>query len=223
MKLTDFAKLNIGNKALSELLTEDKAIWHNNYLPEGYIKLDYIASSGTQYIDTLIKLKGTDKVKITYQYLITTQTCRVFGTDETIPRFMLTTADEGKLHDRVQIGYNNTWYNSSVTASTSLLECRLFGNGTFSINNEEPIDMSHYKFEQETDNNCLLFGANYNGSLALAAIKLYNFSIKRNGEFIRCLIPCKNASNVVGLYDTVSKEFFSNKGSGVFVAGPISS
>lgn len=31
---------------------------------------------------------------------------------------------------------------------------------------------------------------------------------------------CKNSSNEVGLYDTINKVFYSNAGSGSFVAGP---
>lgn len=39
-------------------------------------------------------------------------------------------------------------------------------------------------------------------------------------NLIHDFVPCKNSSNEVGLYDTINKVFYSNAGSGSFVAGP---
>ena len=44
--------------------------------------------------------------------------------------------------------------------------------------------------------------------------------INNNGTLVRDFIPAKNASGVVGMYDTVSGQFFTNQGSGDFIAGP---
>lgn len=38
-------------------------------------------------------------------------------------------------------------------------------------------------------------------------------------NFIHDFVPCKNSSNEIGLYDTINKVFYSNAGSGSFVAG----
>ncbi len=50
---------------------------------------------------------------------------------------------------------------------------------------------------------------------------VYMARLKKNGVLVRNFIPAKNSSNVVGMYDTVSKTFFTNAGSGSFTAGPV--
>lgn len=49
--------------------------------------------------------------------------------------------------------------------------------------------------------------------------KLYACEIYGDGTLVRDFIPCKNANNVVGLYDLVNKEFYTNAGSGSFTGG----
>ena len=51
--------------------------------------------------------------------------------------------------------------------------------------------------------------------------KLYNFSITQSGDIIIELIPCyRKSDNVAGMYDKVSKTFFTNAGTGSFAVGP---
>jgi hypothetical protein len=50
---------------------------------------------------------------------------------------------------------------------------------------------------------------------------IYSFRMWDNNVLVRNFIPAKNSSNVVGMYDTVSKTFFTNAGSGSFTAGPV--
>lgn len=54
-KLLDF-------KYLGYSLEENGVIYYN--LPEGYVQLDFIQSTGEQYIDTLAKGSGVDKIEI---------------------------------------------------------------------------------------------------------------------------------------------------------------
>ena len=50
--------------------------------------------------------------------------------------------------------------------------------------------------------------------------KIYETSVTRNGEIVLNLIPCyKKADGEIGMFDTVSKTFFSNVGSGEFTKG----
>ena len=49
-------------KYLGYSLEENEVIYYN--LPEGYVQLDFIQSTGEQYIDTLAKGTGVDKIEI---------------------------------------------------------------------------------------------------------------------------------------------------------------
>jgi hypothetical protein len=61
-----------------------------------------------------------------------------------------------------------------------------------------------------------------NVELTKDSIKVISFQIKNeSGILIRDFIPAKrNSDNVLGMYDTVSGQFFTNAGTGEFVAGP---
>ena len=50
--------------------------------------------------------------------------------------------------------------------------------------------------------------------------KLYSCRIYNDGVLIRNFVPCKNASNVVGLWDDANSTFYPNAGTGTFTAGP---
>ena len=54
-----------------------------------------------------------------------------------------------------------------------------------------------------------------------AIAKISSVWAKENGEYKINLIPARrNSDSVLGMYDTVSGEFFTNAGSGTFTAGP---
>ncbi|MBR6838038.1 MAG: hypothetical protein IKM94_00510, partial [Alphaproteobacteria bacterium] len=60
-----------------------------------------------------------------------------------------------------------------------------------------------------------------NGVTTRSKEKIYFFKIYNNGTLVLDLIPAKNSSGVVGMYDTVSGAFFTNAGTGTFTAGPV--
>jgi hypothetical protein len=50
--------------------------------------------------------------------------------------------------------------------------------------------------------------------------KLYYFKLFVNGTLVRDLVPYKNSSKVVGMYDLVNKVFYTSPNGNAFVAGP---
>jgi hypothetical protein len=49
--------------------------------------------------------------------------------------------------------------------------------------------------------------------------RTYSSKIYDDGILVRDFVPAKNSNNVVGMYDIVSGTFFTNAGTGEFVAG----
>ena len=67
--------------------------------------------------------------------------------------------------------------------------------------------------------NIAIFSQNTSGSIA-SSMKLYYFKIYDNGIPIRSFVPCyRKSDNVIGLYDTITNEFYVNKGKGNFIKG----
>ena len=51
--------------------------------------------------------------------------------------------------------------------------------------------------------------------------KLYHFTVSQNGTAVRDMYPSyRKSDNVIGMYDTVNKVFYTNQGTGTFYKGP---
>ena len=50
-------------------------------------------------------------------------------------------------------------------------------------------------------------------------VKWYSYKVYDSGRLSQNFVPAKNSANVLGMYDTVSGQFFTNQGAGNFV-GP---
>jgi hypothetical protein len=71
--------------------------------------------------------------------------------------------------------------------------------------------------------NHYLFGYNYDGSSVRYNFpcRMMSFQIIGEDGCLRNFIPCKNSNGIPGMYDTVTKQFYGNAGSGTFTAGPV--
>ena len=76
-------------------------------------------------------------------------------------------------------------------------------------------------FGTEQSLTILLFAErNDNNAINKGRVKIYDFKLKENNLIILDLIPSKRKSdNVIGMYDLVSRQFFTNAGTGTFTAG----
>lgn len=188
-------------------------------LPNGYTELEYIESSGTQYINTGIKINSSDSVEMDIE--ITSKP------SEQIFIFGSTTTGDGERYGVTYIPNRNYWrnvlgpnmYNFPTSLGAVGKRTIVKDGGKCTIDGVIG-DVNSVEFTSSGD--FTLFCQNRdNGEFRLfASMRLYLCRIYRNGSLIRSFIPCKNPENVVGLYDKVSSQFFANAGSGVFVAGP---
>lgn len=186
----------------------------NVSLPSGYRRLEYIQSSGKQYIDTGFKPNQNTRV-LAKAYLVdsTNGYPSVFGTrNGSSSQFWAFWAPSEKIfHGR----YNTRVID--VKSSPTDFDIYDFNKNTLTINGVK----SQATTETFTaSNNLWIFGVNSSGSLQYgSSVRLYLFKIYDNGTLIRDFVPCINASGEVGLYDLVDKKFYGNAGTGVFVGG----
>lgn len=181
-------------------------------VPSGLVELEYIESTGTQYIDT--GLKPTQNYSITIK-------CQSTGTDS-----------------NTYAGCDTNWQNTGFFVGVNVFE---FGNAsTTSVQNygENPIVLTldktgGYKDGVKTWNNAstatfqtvsnlTLFALNRNGTIReYLTGKIYYCKIYDNNTLVRDFIPAKRISdNKYGLWDKVTKAFYPNTGTGTFTAGP---
>lgn len=181
-------------------------------LPSGYTELQYIQSSGTQYIDTGVLLDGDI-------HIITTCLPQASG------------AKSGQfLFNKCYFdGYNTTRiikYYSGVNLQAFDLSTEYSIDWYVSASNDYLIKINGVVYSgtksMEGPYNIWLLADNYYVS---SGDYLWIGRIKKTQIFTSALVrefyPAKrNSDSAIGMYDIVSETFFTNAGTGTFTAGP---
>lgn len=211
-------------------------------LPDGYTQVDYIESSGTQYIDT--GLKSTPNTKFDFEFASTKEVGsefeQVLGSQigATNNRIYILIGGSNNIqlqfpHDSNNHLYmNNDGTFTSSSSSTNLLLIEqnkknriIFDipNRALTVNEYTSISTGTYDLTS-SEYNILIFNRNDTTvpTVRLAKGKLYNFKWYESNVLVRDFIPCyRNSDNEIGLYDLVNNVFYTNQGTGVFTYGSV--
>ena len=207
--------------------TQDEAVELYNsergmFLPDDYVQLEYIEGTGTQWIDAGVKANQDTVVEIKFEITGNeTGYGAVFGsrTNSSSNCFNAwTKCGNGKIG--VQIG-NSGSKNCNTTQSLNVVYNLKVSNGNITVNGDSANFTPVSDFE--TPLNVRIFNI-ANGSTSSSGTgnriligKVYSFKLYKSNIIIRNMIPSKRKSdNVIGMYDMVSRQFFTNSGTGSF-------
>ena len=195
--------------------------WYKDAIPKEYRRLEYIQSTGTQYIDTGVPLTSNSRVVMDCELTTVSGTQCFFCS-----RTEATTTDITS-NTLFAIGstYRKEYYGESKTATNSD-----GANKRIIIDNDKnriEIGSAILSFSSVSDTvspmNCYLMASTVleNGVIStfsnFAYMKLYSCQIYNNDILVRSFIPCqKKSDSTLGLYDTVSQSFYVNSGVGTF-------
>ena len=184
-------------------------------LPDSYTALEYIRSSGTQYIDTGRKL--TQDSDITIDFKIVGEINRgagIFGSRESASKNNL-----GLFQNRnpnVFSGDFSEYQKHRFTTGSSLNRTKIRMNKTGAWVNDIMKRVWSDVANFETPTNGLIFDVgNNNWAGNKAVMRLYSYT---DGDAQR-LVPCLNANGVPCLYDLIGKTALYNQGTGSFTWG----
>ena len=183
-------------------------------LPAGYTELQYIESTGTQYIDTGIygNLNTEAEIDVHLNETTSSSTNRIFGN--------FTNADKAITINGSNAASNFSRFgDKSQQANIYSSERSVYKINKTNLTRNGVVLMTFDTTTPFTTEGTLLVGSSTSTGGGVVG-KLYSAIIRENGNTIMRLVPAKNSSNVVGMYDTVSGTFFTNAGTGTFVAGP---
>lgn len=197
-------------------------------VPSIYQQVEYIESSGTQYIDT--NFKGNQDTKITCESVISDE----FKSGYYQGLF-------GATDVNVSTELNRNVIHMHRASASNLIIMAAYGNkikiigfsGDITKKHIYELDKNIYKVDNEIiysypmqtfmcTQNINIFRDNnsYTQDKRYCNMKLYSFKIYDNESLIRNFIPCyRNTDNIIGLYDTVEGKFYTNQGSGIFGYG----
>lgn len=172
-------------------------------LPSEYTQVEYLESSGTQYIDTGVTLKSNSKIKL---IVIDFNVGSAFGVNTLNGQYTIAASASGMFYrlfsvDGVRIGLTEGKHTCSFLGNKG------FYDGSLVYTGGTPTDstLSLYLFARNIDGSATNFGT---GKISLFEIDNHKF------------IPCRrNSDSVLGMYDTVTGTFLTNAGTGTFTAG----
>lgn len=182
----------------------DDYIFEDTNLPEEYMEIEYLKSTGRQYINTEYKANGDTHIIFKGSY---TEPYSLYGGS---PGFMNFTADS-----KTNLGYfYYDGYKSGASPKgdfSNTIHVYEQNRNICLIDGEEYHRFSYSK--EKDSNNLFLFGRNNNGVLndSGGIIKLYYCQIYDNDVLIRDYVPVLNIeTDEMGLYDLVSQTFFTH-------------
>ena len=190
-------------------------------LPSGYTQLEYIQSSGTQYVDTGMKTTNETSIIIDAQVLAMNQEQYGGGL-----LFGSCNPGQNSGHEAYVWQYKfNAVYNSTANVDTQTLtvgdrlRVEFMKNDCTVIKNGQVFYTHTFSPSSFTSTVNLYLFVLPRSTRYFGKIKLYSCKIYDGSTLVRDFIPCKNPAGTVGLYDRVGGEFYGNSGTGTFIAG----
>lgn len=187
--------------------------------PQGLINfIEYIQSSGSQYIQTGFTANQDTRLKMKFQ-IVGSQSghnwlygSRISGSSSSFGFFWNYSAEK----------FGGSYGKNQVDISNEVGE-----NDLVSVDHNKNVltfNSVQYIFPVQTFTTPVplpLLVRSTNGTLAAYShAKLYYCQIYDDGNLVRDYLPALDPDGTACLYDSVNKEFVYNAGSGEFVAGP---
>lgn len=183
-------------------------------ISSGLVELEYIESTGTQYIDTGIKASKNLKVEADIDVSAASGWVMILG-DYTSGSYFSWWRQNTTMH--AYYGSNNKTL-AELTGKRKYISNNT--NNIWSIDTSKITVTPNSSDFSKDGNNLYLFSVNNGGNYNKASMKLYSCKIYDNGTLVRDFIPIKTTTNIYGLWDKVNKVFYPNAGTGTFTGGP---
>lgn len=205
--------------------TERRVITVTDNFESLYTRIDYIESTGTQYIDSKYYATPNTGIEADFEFTDLTSQQRIFGIHTTDTNYLTYTMyinGNGQFAYGFKDGTGN-WVTTNIQANKNRHVFKINVNPTYyALDNRAEVELSGTPTKNTKYGFYILAVANSDnlGIAYYAKAKLYSFKIYENGILVRNMIPCyRKSDNVAGLYDTLNNVFYTNSGTGDFIKG----
>ena len=189
---------------------------------ETYKVLDYIESTGTQYIDALGPITSSTRIELDFQLtsLPTTEGAGIVGAyqwnevSQTNDGMLL-----GVYNNNFQFAYASGFAGSSIPADLNRHIAIMNINNQCTLDGNKLIDSSNPNGSLPLDKNIYIFATNGGTGTNRCAMKVYSYKKYEDNILVQDFIPIQTDTGVVCLYDRVTKKKFYNIGTNSFIAG----
>lgn len=228
-EIADIQLGKLTNAQYTEATNDLDDIFEGVELPSTYQQVEYLESSGTQYIDTGRVPNNTDIIEQKFQSKNTTNTTYCWygsmpSSGTTTPRISMGITN-GSLFFGVNYTANYSYNSTELThIKWKVIEEKKFEvilNGERSI---KTVAGNASVYSPTISLTSYLFARHGNDGVQVtdgAGTKIYfHREYLADGTIQLNLIPCyRKSDGVAGMYDTISETFLTNLGTGTFVVG----
>ena len=182
-------------------------------VPKGFKEVEYLESSGTQWIDVGTNINtATDEIEMYFQLTDTANYKWIFGEHDDNARLGLGTGDGANKR-------NVAYYN----ATTKVNDTEMYNSQHYYKVNSSGVYLNGTKIANyasfASTSTLYLFNLNLSSATYTCKGKVWAYRQKRNGVLIRDMIPCLDTNNVPCMYDVVNNKAYYNQGTGTFSYG----
>lgn len=179
-------------------------------------EIEYLESTGTQWIDTNYALLGSDSVKVEMKVMQTQATtevkfyfCQRFQSNHRFGAY-------SNASNKYASVYRTLWKASSTSTDTNI-HTLIWDDGELYRDGKLLVTASSTTVS--APNETLTINAIFNDSNSINNCRYYYIKITKNNELIFDFIPVR-VGQVGYMFDKVSMKLFGNSGTGSFVLGP---
>lgn len=212
--VSDMTKAYVGSTEGSKAYLGDELVWGGTPIIPYDAQVEYIETSGTQYIDTNLTL-ADDKYVIEAKFNISSGSASSYSA-------LFTNRENSRNTYGFAINGSKTWVNPCNNPNSSIRITYTRGidytlslkRGEITLNGTTYTNTSYVA--NYSTKSLWIFRQRYNNSGMSA--KLYSLTISHSGNIIMDFIPVR-VGTVGYLFDKISRELFGNNGSGSFTIG----
>ena len=192
---------------------------------KGYRKINYLESTGTQYIDT-----GFTSNTPEAGYYIKYQNSQDHSGDDNVmgviyPNRVIATSNKKASTGWKQSGFGSDGSTVIDVLSTDIIETWLnYENNNISkisLNGEVQKSENISTVTSTNNLSCYIFASNLNGNAYgnASGVRIYAAKISLNNKIVRDYIPVLDKNGMPCLYEKIEGKFYYNKGTGEFLYG----
>ena len=188
-------------------------------LPSAYRRVEYLESSGTQYINTGVIGRQNIEANVILAFTYSSDNARILGSRENsgATRFYLVSRVDNKWHMGISSDFMSQ-RTDVVIGQKYNVSARAVDNQITMLVDETELISGLTAYTGTTYPMYLFAANNYGTATGFAYLKLYSAKIWQNGVPVRNFVSCiRKSDSKPGMYDTVSKTFYTNAGTGEFI------
>lgn len=195
-------------------------------LPSGYAELEYIESTGTQYIDTGVTITPTMAVEADARFTEIVKQARIFGnlcgTGYLNFSVYINGAGSGNWASAMKDDEGD-WVTANVVANKDRHVHKLDCTSSTRKYSLDGVDKgnAHPAVTKSTNGSLYLFASHDETTEYFASMRLYSCKIYDSGIVVHNYVPARRLSDsALGLYDLEAGSFLANAGTAEFLQGP---